>query len=149
MGHLRILILSVVIAISVYAFYMQFYCHQITSRYQRYSLTLILLRLILLRLILLILLVLFKLILLRLILLILLVLLRLILLRLILLRLILLRLILLRFILPGLILFLRTGIKRNKFAFMPYSDFRSHSHNIRLNYDFGECLSLSRHLPIG
>jgi hypothetical protein len=35
MGHLRILILSVVIAISVYAFYMQFYCHQVTSHYQR------------------------------------------------------------------------------------------------------------------
>jgi hypothetical protein len=39
MGHLRILILSVIIAISVYAFYMQFYCHQVTSRYQRYPLT--------------------------------------------------------------------------------------------------------------
>jgi hypothetical protein len=26
---------QVVIAISVYAFYMQFYCHQVTSRYQR------------------------------------------------------------------------------------------------------------------
>jgi hypothetical protein len=31
--------LMIIIAISVYAFYMQFYCHQITSRYQRYPLT--------------------------------------------------------------------------------------------------------------
>jgi hypothetical protein len=41
-GHLRILlILSVVIAISVYAFYIQFYYYQVTSRYQRYPLIII------------------------------------------------------------------------------------------------------------
>jgi hypothetical protein len=33
MGHLRILILSVVIVISVYAFYMQFYCYQVILYY--------------------------------------------------------------------------------------------------------------------